>query len=159
MGINQPFTFRPAEEKDAEFIIQLSAQVFSKYGEYDEIVADWFGERAVITEIVLERNNPLGFAMVALEGRKVFGPRGAHLLAIGILPEQQGRGVGTALLAHLEELVRKYKAAEIHLWTGVDNKEAISFFQKAGFTIIGSKHEYYPKGQAALALSKKLAGP
>ena len=156
MGINQPFTFRPADEKDAEFIIQVSAQVFLKYGEYDEIVSDWFGEAAVITEIVLEKNNPLGFAMVALERRKVFGPRGAHLLAIGILPEQQRRGVGTALLAHMEELVRKYKAAEIRLWTGVDNTEALSFFQKAGFQIIGSEHDYYPRGQTALALSKKL---
>jgi ribosomal protein S18 acetylase RimI-like enzyme len=43
------------------------------------------------------------------------------------------------------------------LWTAVDNQQALSFFQNAGFHIVGSEDRYYPKGQAALALSKKLS--
>jgi len=152
----ESFTFRPAKEKDLEFISQLSAQVFSKYGLYEEIVPAWFEQAAVITEVIMEKNDTLGFAMLVLDRQKVFGSRAAHLLAIGILPEHQRRGVGRTLLEHMEKIARKYSAVELHLWTAVDNEPALSFFQKAGFRIKRFESYYYPKGQAALAMSKRL---
>ena len=152
----ESFIFRPAKEKDLEFISKLSAEVFSKYGHYDQIVPAWFEEPAVITEIIMEDNKPLGFAMLLLERQKVFGFRGAHLLAIGILLEHQRRGFGAALLEHIEEIARKYNAVEMNLWTAVDNEAAFAFFQKAGFIIKKFKNYYYPKGQAALSMSKRL---
>jgi len=152
----ESFIFRPAKEEDLEFISTLSAEVFSKYGHYDEIVPAWFEEPAVITEVIMEKSATLGFAMLVLEGQRIFGFRGAHLLAIGILLEHQRRGAGTALLEHMEEIARKYNAVEMNLWTGVDNEAAFSFFQKAGFEIKRFKNYYYPKGQAALSMSKRL---
>jgi ribosomal-protein-alanine N-acetyltransferase len=156
MGKMESFTFRPAKEKDLEFISQLSAQVFSKYGHYEEIVPAWLEQAAVITEVIMEKNDALGFAMLVLDRQKVFGSRAAHLLAIGILPEHQRRGVGRALLEHMEEVARKYSAVEMNLWTAVDNEPALSFFQTAGFGITRFESYYYPKGQAALAMSKRL---
>jgi ribosomal protein S18 acetylase RimI-like enzyme len=156
MGERESFIFRTAEEKDLEFISNLSAKTFSRYGQYEKIVPAWFKEPAVITEIITQKNNTLGFAMLVLERRKVFGHREAHLLAIGILGEHQRRGVGTALLEHMEKLARKYNAAEMNLWTAVDNEPALSFFHKAGFKIQRFENGYYPKGQAALSMSKRL---
>jgi ribosomal-protein-alanine N-acetyltransferase len=152
----ESFIFRPAKEKDLEFISKLSAEAFSKYGHYDEIVPAWFEEPAVITEVIVEKSTTLGFAMLVLERKKVFGFREAHLLAIGILLEHQRRGVGTALLEHMEEIARKYNAVEMNLWTAVDNEPAYSFFQKEGFKIKRFENYYYPKGQAALSMSKRL---
>ncbi|UCG21764.1 MAG: GNAT family N-acetyltransferase [Deltaproteobacteria bacterium] len=152
----ESFIYRPAKQKDLEFIRELSAQVFSRYGNYEEIVLAWLEQGAVITEIIMEQNYNLGFAMLVLDRQKVLGSRTAHLLAIGILPEHQRRGVGRALLEHMEEVARKYNAVEMNLWTAVDNEPALSFFQKAGFEIERFESYYYPKGQAALAMSKKL---
>jgi ribosomal protein S18 acetylase RimI-like enzyme len=152
----ESFIFRPAEEEDLEFIRKLSAEAFSRYGQYEEIVPAWFEEPAVITEVIMEKSDILGFAMLVMEGKKVFGFRGAHLLAIGILLEHQRSGVGTALLEHMEEIARKYNAGEMNLWTAVDNEAAFSFFQKVGFKIKRLENYYYPKGQAALAMSKRL---
>jgi ribosomal protein S18 acetylase RimI-like enzyme len=156
MNKTESFMFRLAQKKDLEFISKLSAQVFSRYGHYEEIVSAWFAQRAVITEVVMEKNDVLGFAMLALDRQKAFGPRAAHLLAIAILPEYQRRGVGRALLEHMEEVARRYSAVEMNLWTAIDNESALSFFQKAGFEIERFENYYYPKGQAALAMSKKL---
>ena len=152
----KPFMLRSANDSDLEFLKRLSAQVFSKYGAYDEIVPAWFLQPGVITEIITEESGPLGFAMLALAGESPFEPRGAHLLAISVSPAHQRKGVGSALLNHMEQLARKYGAAAVHLWTAHDNLQAVSFFQKAGFKITGSEDRYYPKGQPALAMSKKL---
>lgn len=151
------FIFRPAQEKDLEFIRRLSSEAFSKYGDYEEIVPTWFEEPSVITEVIEEKSDILGFAMLVLERKKVFGFREAHLLAIGISLNHQRRGVGTVLLKHMEEIARKYNAVQINLWTAVDNAAAFSFFQKAGFKMKRFEDYYYPKGQAALAMSKRLA--
>lgn len=150
------FISRPANEEDLDFISRLSAQVFSKYGRYDEIVPAWYWEPGVIAEIIMEKDNPLGFAMLVLERQRIFEPRRAHLMAIGVLPKHQRKGIGAALLAHMEDLARMYGANEMHLWTAVDNKLALTFFQNAGFKIIGSAERYYPRGQPALALCKSL---
>ena len=150
------FIFRPAREKDLEFIRKLSAEAFSKYGHYEEIVPAWFEEPTVITEVIEEKSDILGFAMLVLERKKVFGPREAHLLAIGILSPHQRKGVGTALLKHMEEIARKYKALQVNLWTAVDNEAAFSFFQKTGFKVKRFENYYYPKGQGALAMTKRL---
>jgi ribosomal protein S18 acetylase RimI-like enzyme len=150
------FVFQPANETDLEFLSRLAAEVFSKYGKYDEIVPYWFLQRRIITEIILEGSDPLGYAMLELGRQKLFEPRRAHLLAIAVCPEHQRKGVGSALLNHMEEIARKYGVGEMHLWTAQDNSPAISFFRGAGFGIIGSEDCYYPQGQPALAMSKKL---
>ena len=152
------FDFRLANENDLDFISQLSARVFSKYGAYDEIVLGWLLEPEVITVIIIAAGaDPLGFAMVTLEREKWFEPRRGHLLAIGVFPEHQRKRIGTALLEHMEEIARKYGVEEMLLWTAVDNQQALSFFQNAGFHIVGSEDHYYPRGQAALVLSKKIS--
>jgi ribosomal protein S18 acetylase RimI-like enzyme len=151
-----PFTSRLAHEEDLSFIIRLSAQVFSRYGNYDEIVSGWFEEPGVITKIIADEDTPQGFAMLVMEREKVFGARRAHLLAIGIVPEHQRKGIGTTLLGSMENLAQQYGGKEIVLMTAVDNQTALAFFQKAGFEVIGTQDQYYPKGQPALAMRKRL---
>ena len=153
----ESFEFRLANENDLDFISQLSAEVFSRYGTYDEIVLGWLQEPEVMTVVITAGGDPLGFAMVTLEREKWFEPRRVHLLAIGVFPKQQRKGIGTALLQHMEEIARKYGVEEMLLWTADDNQQALSFFQNAGFHIVRSEDHYYPRGQAALELSKKLS--
>jgi ribosomal protein S18 acetylase RimI-like enzyme len=155
----EPIVYRGANESDLDFIIQLSTKVFSKYGKYDEIVPNWFAEPEVITVIVMAGTDPLGFAMLAMDKQKRFAPRRGNLLAIAVSPGHQRKGIGSALLNYIEAIARKYGAREMQLWTATDNAQALSFFQQAGFKIIGSASRYYPKGQTALALLKRLDQP
>jgi ribosomal protein S18 acetylase RimI-like enzyme len=42
------------------------------------------------------------------------------------------------------------------LHTATHNEVGGRFFQKASFRVIGKEEGYYPKGQAALVMAKKL---
>ena len=147
---------RMATEHDLDFIGHLSDRAFSVYGNYEEIVTNWFYEPGVIATVAMEKAVPVGFAMLYLgkEGSQD-SPKG-ELLAIAVTPEYQDRGIGTALLTHIESLALNHGASELQLHTAHDNISARSFFQKAGFKIIGSRRRYYPRGQPALVMSKVL---
>ena len=140
----ETFDFRLANENDLDFISQLSARVFLKYGAYDETVLGWLLEPEVITVIIATGADPLGFAMLTLEREKWLEPRRGHLLAIGVLPKHQRKGIGTALLEHMEEIARKYGLEEMLLWTAVDNQQALSFFKMRVSTLWGLKTTTIP---------------
>jgi ribosomal protein S18 acetylase RimI-like enzyme len=63
-------------------------------------------------------------------------------LAISVLPECRGQGIGTALMTHLFELLREcgYKRTSL----AVQQKNAAAkFYQKLGYEIINSNDEEY----------------
>jgi len=56
-----PF-IRLATKDDYSFIRQLSREVFSVFGKYDEIIPQWFLNPDVITIIYVKNGHPMGFA-------------------------------------------------------------------------------------------------
>ena len=149
-------SFRAATEKDRDFIRQVSARVFSLFGDYEEILTHWFLVPGVLTVIGSKNGQPAGFVMLQL-GEKVKG-EGAkgELLAIAVVPEHQGQGVGKALLGYGEDLAWQHRLSEIRLHTAEDNLSARYLFGKAGYKVVGSKKSYYPQGQSALMMVKML---
>ena len=69
----------------------------------------------------------------------------ADILNIGIDPDFQRKGHGTALLKHLIEKLRKRHIGEILLEVRVGNKSAIQFYKKQGFEEISVRKNYYIK--------------
>ncbi|MFP3870220.1 MAG: GNAT family N-acetyltransferase [Syntrophobacteria bacterium] len=149
-------SFRLATENDRDFIRQLSARVFSLYGDYDELLPNWMSLPGLITVIVTENNHPLGFAMLEAQTKARLGSRRGELMAIAVMPEYQRRGIGSALLDHMESLALRYGLSRIQLHTARDNILARWFFKRAGFRVIGVRERYYPEGQQALAMIKVL---
>ena len=148
---------RVANENDLDFIRQLSSEVFLEYGNYDEIVPAWFSEPDVVTLVILENTEPAGFAMLAVERRGRDQTGSVHVFAIAVSPGQQRSGLGSVLLSRVEEFARKFGVNRVHLNTADVNQQALSFFKKAGYEIIGSAKRFYPKGQSALVMAKELA--
>lgn len=148
---------RVANENDLDFISQLSSEVFLEYGNYDEIVPAWFSEPGVMTLVILENTEPLGFAMLAVERRERNQTPSVHVLAIAISPRQQRNGLGSTLLGGVEEFARKFGIRRVRLNTAEVNQQALSFFLKAGYEVIGSEKRFYPEGQSALIMTKELA--
>jgi ribosomal protein S18 acetylase RimI-like enzyme len=79
-----------------------------------------------------------------------------EILGIAVLPKYQRRGIGSALLNHIERIARQLGLSRFSLHTAKENKLAHLFFQKAGFKVIGTQEDYYPKGQPALIISKGI---
>jgi ribosomal protein S18 acetylase RimI-like enzyme len=149
-------SFRIARIKDRGFIEELSARVFSIFGRYDEILSEWFFRLGVITVIASMNGQPVAFAMLETGERETWNVSTGELLAIAVTPEQQRQGVGKSLLDYMEDLALRFRLREIHLHTGKDNLAAQSLFEKAGYRTAGAEKGYYPKGQSAVKMVKRL---
>ena len=98
----------------------------------------------------LENSNNLCY-LLSLNGKTIgyliamLTPDSADILNIGIEPDFQRQGHGTALLKHFIEELRKRDIAEILLEVRVGNKSAIQFYKKQGFEEISVRKNYYIK--------------
>jgi GNAT superfamily N-acetyltransferase len=84
--------------------------------------------------------------------------RGAYLELIGLFPEQQGRGLGTAILQWLEQETKPWAA---NLWVLVSsfNDSAKRFYFQQGFREIGSIEALVSLQSTELLLRKVLRWP
>jgi ribosomal protein S18 acetylase RimI-like enzyme len=142
------FSIRPAINEDHGFIRQISGEIFSMFGDYGEIIPQWFVNPDVVTVMCLEKGCPLGFAMLSISS--------GEILAIAVSPETQRRGIGTALLNRVEGTARQRGIKRVQLHAASENKAACMFFQNAAYTVIGGRERYYPNGQKALIMAKEI---
>ena len=75
----------------------------------------------------------------------MLAPDSADILNIGIDPDFQKKGHGTALLKYLIKKLRKRHIGEILLEVRTGNKSAIQFYKKQGFEEISVRKNYYIK--------------
>jgi putative acetyltransferase len=69
--------------------------------------------------------------------------RHAWMLGISVLPEAQGRGVGSALMAALCDYADNWVGAlRLELTVYVDNARAMALYRKFGFVPEGTHHGY-----------------
>jgi RimJ/RimL family protein N-acetyltransferase len=65
----------------------------------------------------------------------------------GVVPEFQGRGIASAMVAQAIELARATnRRAAVHAFPSVDNAPSNAVCGKAGFTLLGEVRFEYPKG-------------
>lgn len=94
--------------------------------------------------VAYEGKEPVGFAGAALE----YEPHVLQLHKIYVLPRLKGTGVGKKLLINVRGWGLEHQQKYIRLTVNRNNKEAIGFYQKQGFTILESVdvaigNEYY----------------
>ncbi|MFT4633320.1 MAG: ribosomal-protein-alanine N-acetyltransferase [Candidatus Pseudothioglobus sp.] len=83
----------------------------------------------------------------------------SHLLNICINPEYQGHGYGALLLSHMVARAGFHACSCIFLEVRASNLAAYKLYEKAGFTEIGVRKDYYPGymgSEDALVLVKHL---
>ncbi len=68
----------------------------------------------------------------------------AHLLNIAIKPENQGCGLGLALLEYLMSSAHASNVRECFLEVRDSNTNALRLYERYGFNRIGYRHDYYP---------------
>jgi len=84
----------------------------------------------------------------------------AHL-HINLLPDYQGRGLGTRLMSIFEERMRGLDIRGIHLITSTENIKAVPFYGKMGYEIIKELPDILwdrksPVGTRSLVFGKRL---
>ena len=71
---------------------------------------------------------------------------------VATVPEFRGMGIGKAIVADLIESARKTGASVVMLEVRASNAPAIALYEKAGFTLVGKRRNFYsfPKEDALL---------
>ena len=139
---------RPAAESDMEAIVQIWLEASTKAHDFVDRV--WWEEQAQdVRELYLPLSDVLIVATDDTDGKLVgFAALIDDVLAaLFILPDWQGRGIGTRLL----ELVRKLRK-NLCLTVYACNHRAVSFYLKHGFVQVGQRIEA-ATGQTELLMS------
>ncbi len=82
----------------------------------------------------------------------------ADVQTIAVVPEYEGRGIGTTLLTTLIDEARRRRAADVLLEVRADNPRAQQLYVRFGFEQIHVRPRYYRDGVDALIMRLQLAG-
>jgi len=86
----------------------------------------------------------------------------ASLFDIAVHPEQQGNGIGKALLTHFLDEAERRQATDCWLEVRASNVKAIALYQQLGFHQVGVRPAYYPApggNEDAVLMALSLAMP
>lgn len=117
-----------------------------------------YPETFIVAEVVGEI---VGYIMCRIEtGLPDFGLLGitkrGHIISIAVLPENQRKGIGEALIHEAMVHMRLYKAKDCYLEVRVSNTPAIALYKKLGFEISRTVRGYYADGEDAAIMTRKL---
>ena len=156
LGVVLTIDFREGEICDEDFIMRLSGQVFKIYGPYEEIISHWFKSNKSITIIALANGQRSGFAMIGEPFSLYDFNNASEILAIAVVPENQGKGIGENLLKAINNKAVNLDIKRLFLHTATDNFSAQRLFKRAGYRIWQTKRNFYPRGQDAFVMSLEL---
>jgi len=157
MNIGPDIKIRHSAATDSLFIRDLSAKAFKPFGEYGEVVLKWHLTGNCITNIACDGTRPLGFAMVSKPFSRYDQNCSSELLAIAVEFDWQGKGVGKLLLREIEKEASGEGISIMFLHTAVENRNARKLFSASGYRIWQVKKKFYPEGQDACVMAKKLS--
>jgi ribosomal protein S18 acetylase RimI-like enzyme len=107
-------------------------------------------------EVFVAREDGTAVGFVLLRPRGVAGS--PYLVSIAVAPGARGRGVGSALLAFVEQ---RYRPAHRHLFLCVSsfNVEARRLYERHGFRQVGEFPDYVIDGASEVLMHKRLDRP
>jgi ribosomal protein S18 acetylase RimI-like enzyme len=151
---------RRAVTDDHAWIASVGALVYRELGDYDQVLPTWLTQAGVLSWVdVDERQQRRGFAILGFyfedERRAV-----ADLLAIGVDPTFQRRGVGQALLDHVIDVAARIgptnEIHELRLTVAHDNWVGQRLYGKRGFRFADVEPGRYAGGQRAMRMVRPL---
>lgn len=88
--------------------------------------------------VCLDDDKIVGYSIVSIAVGE------AHVLNINVHPDEQKKGIGRKMLAHLIDVARKKQAETVFLEVRPSNLGAIALYDSMGFNEIGIRKGYYP---------------
>lgn len=82
--------------------------------------------------------------------------RAARLYSFAVHPDFRRRWVGVIMLKRAEKFAVSRACRIMRLEVRDDNKDAIRFYRRAKYNVIGSHPSYYYDGATALKMEKEL---
>jgi len=145
---------RRATIADAVAVRELTRAAYAKWvpllrREPRPMTADY---DAALREHLVDLLHVGGEAVALIE----MAPTADHLLIVNVavVPAQQGRGHGRALMAHAERVARSLNLSEIRLYTNALFAENLRLYSRLGYRV--DREEEHPQFGVAVHMSKRL---
>jgi ribosomal-protein-alanine N-acetyltransferase len=136
-GRRLPVTVRVAEERDHAAILQTDAAAFDP---------PWRLSPAMLRAALAQADH---LSLAEQEGRVVgyqlttAGGGTAHLARLAVIPEMQGQGIGSALVAETLEHYYRRGGREITVNTQHNNAASLVVYRRLGFELTGERMPVY----------------
>jgi len=117
---------------------------------YFEKLYRQYSETFFVAEI---NKKVVGYILGYLKSEKL-----GWIKAVAVSPDFRGQGIGNKMINFITHRLREAGAEKIGLRTRTSNQGGISLYQKLGFKTTGAIKDYFPNGEDAYILEKKLGG-
>ena len=105
--------------------------------------------------------------LIAWDGDQLLGfvvghsdPRGfGHVVTLDVDPDARHLGIGSTLMFALEERFKNAGGKSIFLEVAVNNRVALSFYKKHGYSVLKTLPRYYPGDLDGLLMGKRIEKP
>lgn len=161
MNKNTSVSFRYAERKDTELILEFIKELaeYEKMG--DEVVADTatleeqiFEKKRAEVLFAIYNDKEVGFALFFHNFSTFLGRAGLYLEDLYVRPEYRGHGIGKAILKKLAETAVDRGCGRLEWWCLDWNRPSIDFYLSMGAEPMSDWTTYRITGETL----KKLAG-
>ena len=154
------YQIRRCEREDVQTVIDINMETLPEHYSdyfYYEILAE-FPETFLVAEM---EGTIVGYVMCRIEYgfshlRRLGLARKGHIVSIAVKERHRGKGVGTMLMRASQDAMVEKTATESYLEVRVTNEEAISLYQKLGYSVTSRLEAYYKDGEAALVMAAKI---
>lgn len=146
--------YRPVQDTDAPFLshlmnqpslLQRLHQLPTTKKDWDEAIFLWLRDPDETGYILLFDQMPIGwFAFNGLMGEI------PYLKIAVLLPDFQGRGIGSRILIQLLQQLKRDGYSSVRLFADQDNLPALACYRKCGFRVLGTSEESWPDGSTIL---------
>jgi ribosomal-protein-alanine N-acetyltransferase len=160
LGREGDYTIRFAEAADIPGVIKVNAATlpehYSDYFYYE--ILNEFPNTFIVAEIGGE---VVSYVMCRIEYglsvMKRFGlARKGHIISIATIEGHRGKGVGSNLIRHAMDEMRKGGCKEVFLEVRITNDEAVRLYRKLMFQVTGTMQGYYKDGESAYLMAQQL---
>ena len=144
---------RTAISNDFPTLLEIDQASFPPAIAYDSTELSYFMQRDGSETLVLETEGQIaGFLVLEMRRRK----KTATMITLDIRTEHRRKGYATELVTASEEVLRQRLIQRYELQVDVENDAAIEFYKKHGFEMVCTLKNYYPNGNDAYFMTKRL---
>ena len=147
------FTVRDFQPSDFDTLWQIDQECFPPGISYSRLELKAYMRRRGAFTLVATSGEPQGTIAGFIVAH---GGRTGHVITIDVVEKARRHGVGSLLLQAAETRLQTSGSRALSLETAVDNRSALSFYKRQGYTVTETRPRYYSNGVDALVLHKSL---
>jgi len=138
----QGIRIRPMQDADMSAVTKVDLAAFGQFWHNAESTLQRALSQCASATVAEDDSGVIGYQL------STRNPLGAHLARLGVQPEAQGRGIGSALVSHLIQTLGASHSGRLSVNTQADNTASLSLYKKIGFVCTGEQFPVlvYPIG-------------